>query len=241
MTDRGEPLGDAAKRDIVGRDAPPADRLAWINHELGADQTAHPITAVVVDGYEEGSAIILHRDGARSIVFPGAAAMLNAQRLQAIVGAVLRRTPPLFKREHLSALADAVWSLSTMRNIYDSVDSAADWGRSYLYAAQKTKHVDDPQLSAGENAARRWEVFSGIKQDDELAAAEDTSPPARVAPGGVGTGPRRRGGGLVTPPILRCMDARDAVNAQACACMRVRCDCIPCIYLGVPHPEGAPR
>ena len=55
--------------------------------------------------------------------------------MQAIVGAVIRRTLPLFTREDAGLIADIVWSLSTMWNIYDTVDPATDWGRQYLYTA----------------------------------------------------------------------------------------------------------
>ena len=157
----------------VGRDQSLDQRLTWLNEVLQVDQTAHPITGVVVDGYEEASSIVLLREGARAIVFPGSAALLNPQRLAPIVGAVIRRSLPMFTREDAGLIADIVWSLSTMRNIYDSVDSATDWGRSYLYTATATGEIAD--------AKDRWREFSALKSEDRLAD-DKTPPPPRVIP-----------------------------------------------------------
>jgi hypothetical protein len=155
-----------------GRSDSPAERLAWLNEVLQADQTAHPITGVVVDGFEETSSIVLLREGARAIVLPGSRALLDPRAVQAIVGAVIRRTLPLFTREDAGLIADVVWSLSTMRSIYDSIDSATDWGRSYLYTATSTPSIEDVE--------KQWRTFSLLKTEDRLA--DDTPPPPRVVP-----------------------------------------------------------
>ena len=171
MTGRGEPLADDSRKvDAVTRDAKPAERLAHLNRVLLVDLTGKPVTSVMVDGYEESSSIVLVRPGARNIVFPGAAAMLNPTRLVAIVGAVIRRRLPAFKKEEAMDLADLIWSLSTMRSIYDSVESAADWGRSYVYAADETAPILN---EAGElDGHASWDVFSTLRADGGVGRAK---------------------------------------------------------------------
>lgn len=164
MTGRGDPLANTSREvDAVKRDAPPADRLAHLNRVLRVDLTSEPVTNVMVDGYEESSSIVLVRPGARNIVFPGAAAMLNPTRLVAIVGAVIRRRLPAFKKEEAMDLADLIWSLSTMRTIYDSVESAADWGRAYIYAADETVSIVNEDSKLAGQAT--WDVFSTLRAD----------------------------------------------------------------------------
>jgi hypothetical protein len=176
---RGDPLaGESRDAGAVGRDAPPADRVAHLNRVLRVDLTGDPITSVIIDGYEESSSIALVRPGARNIVFPGAATMLNPIRLAAIVGAVTRRRLPKFTAEQAAEIADLIWSLSTMRNIYDSVESAADWGRSYVFAASETEPIltDDGEA----DGKRQWDVFTKLKMAEAVAA--DAGLPARVVP-----------------------------------------------------------
>jgi hypothetical protein len=156
------------------RDAPINERLEWLNEITRADQTDQPITGVVVDGSEDTSAIVLLRDGARSIVIPGSAALLNPQRLQAICGAVLRIAMPNLKRDTTKDIADIVWSLANVRSIYDSVDSATDWGRSYLYLATASPPI--------QNGHSRWTTFQSLKADEQAAETQDRPPPATVVP-----------------------------------------------------------
>ena len=54
----------------ISRADPPKQRLDWLNKVLEVGETANPITGVVVDGYEETSAIVLLREGAARSCFP---------------------------------------------------------------------------------------------------------------------------------------------------------------------------
>jgi hypothetical protein len=181
MTDRGKPLSEeSVEVGAVTRDDPPAARLAHLNRVLRVNLTDGPITSVIVDGYEESSSIVLVRPGARNIVFPGAAAMLNQTRLPAVVGSVIRRRLPKFTKDEAYDIADLIWSLSTMRNIYDSVESAADWGRSYVYAASATGPILNG--TGRVDGEVMWNVFSHLKSDEAAAATADVAPPARVLP-----------------------------------------------------------
>jgi hypothetical protein len=178
---RGKPLNeDAPDVGAVTRDDPPAERLAHLNRVLRVDKTGEPITSVIVDGYEESSSIVLVRAGARNIVFPGAATMLNQNRLPAIVGAVIRRRLPAFKKEEAADIADLIWSLSTMRNIYDSVESATGYGRSYVYAATLTAPILNARGKV--SGALAWPVFDELQRDEAAADNVGATPAARLVP-----------------------------------------------------------
>jgi hypothetical protein len=177
---RGEPLGTDEKVDVraVTREHGVPERFAHLNVVLRVAKTGHPVTSVVIDGYEETSSISLVRPGARNIVFPGAATMLNPTRQAAIVGAVLRRRMPKFTAEQAADIADLIWSLSTMRNIYDSVESAADWGRSYVNGATITPPILENGKVVG---ATLWKVFKPLRAL-ERAAADAPPPAAQLVP-----------------------------------------------------------
>lgn len=154
------------------RTDPAPKRLAHVNAQLRIPEPH--VSHVIVDGYEEGSSIILIRPKARNVVIPGAAAMLSGKRLQAAVGAATHCAPPNLRGEDLLELADLIWSLSETRRIHDSVDAAHDWGMSYVVALQDEAVVDT------ERTDDRWRRFHSLRGDEVLSRANDANPPTRA-------------------------------------------------------------
>lgn len=153
----------------------PRDRaLRTINAALKVP-AEHPVTAVLIDGHEEGSTILLIRPGARDIAIAGTAALNAPVRLQAAVQAATHAWCPKLDAAQVAKLVNAVYTVAATRSIYDSVSSARDWGLAYVFGARNEEPLELDDRDA------KWKRFDSLGSDDDLyrAAGDDDDRAAR--------------------------------------------------------------
>lgn len=153
-----------------GKDPPPKRGdpagLAWTARQFKLFKVGAELDAVVCDGHEPDSAIVLHTNAGR-VVIPGTAVLLNAQRLQAALSAALHYGAPKLKGDRLQEIADVLLGLASVREIHASEHAAVNWGCSYLYAADAHRTEIELEADTAADRAVRWQQIKAFRVDGD--------------------------------------------------------------------------